>query len=232
MSYFAATRHPWACFVFLLPLLAVYEVGVVWIGGPVAARNGADAWLRWCLERYGLPTLVAAPLLIVSYFLLRSLWNWKGRPDRILSVGFGMLVESLAYAVLLWLISCNFHLVLDHCGIVLQIPSPQAKAVVTYIGAGIYEEAIFRLGLFSLLVFLMRLVLLPTPAAVMLGAALAAVAFAAAHHLGPYGEPIIAEVFVVRFLAGLVFTALYVFRGFGLAVGAHAGYDVLVGVAV
>ena len=39
-------------------------------------------------------------------------------------------------------------------------------------------------------------------------------------------------VFLFRVLAGLYFTALFVGRGFGVAVGAHAGYDVLVGVSL
>ena len=35
-----------------------------------------------------------------------------------------------------------------------------------------------------------------------------------------------------RTLAGLYFAWLYCVRGFGIAVGAHAGYDVLVGLFV
>jgi hypothetical protein len=38
--------------------------------------------------------------------------------------------------------------------------------------------------------------------------------------------------FVFRTCAGLFFTFLFVARGFGVAVGAHAGYDVLVGVSI
>jgi hypothetical protein len=38
--------------------------------------------------------------------------------------------------------------------------------------------------------------------------------------------------FLFRAAAGLYFTLLFVLRGFGTAVGAHAGYDVLVGVSV
>src|SRR5438552_2618995 len=152
MSYFAATRHPWACLVFLLPLLAAYELGVAWLGGPnaIAYRNGADAWLRWGLERYGFGQMLAAPLLVVAIFLLRSAASWKDKPEKMFSVAFGMLAESGAYALLLWLISQNFHLLLDQLGIVLQLPSPspQAASIVTYVGAGIYEEVIFRLGLF------------------------------------------------------------------------------------
>jgi membrane protease YdiL (CAAX protease family) len=63
-------------------------------------------------------------------------------------------------------------------------------------------------------------------------AVFSATVFAAAHHVGPYGEPFDDFVFLFRAVAGLYFAALYQTRGFGVAVGAHACYDVLVGVAV
>lgn len=50
--------------------------------------------------------------------------------------------------------------------------------------------------------------------------------------MGPYGGPFDGYVFLFRTLAGLYFTAVYQVRGFGSAVGAHACYDVLVGVLV
>ena len=47
-GYLQATRHPWPSLLFLLPVLAAYEVGVVWMGGdhPETLRNGADHWMR------------------------------------------------------------------------------------------------------------------------------------------------------------------------------------------
>jgi len=56
-----------------------------------------------------------------------------------------------------------------------------------------------------------------------------ALVFAAAHHLGPDGEPFRLVVFSFRTCAGVYFTWIYQMRGFGIAVGAHASYDVLVG---
>jgi len=50
-----------------------------------------------------------------------------------------------------------------------------------------------------------------------------------AHHLGAHGEPFNGSFFAFRTAAGLYFAALYRLRGFGVAVGAHACYDVLVG---
>lgn len=236
-SYYASTRHPWACFLFLLPLFAVYEFGILGIGGPNpdGLRNGADIWLRWFLERYGFGQLWAAPLLVLGLFLIRTPFEAKERPTKPIATWFGMLVESVFYAFLLWGISRNFRPLMELAGLPLnqiQFKTVAAGQFVTFIGAGIYEEVLFRLCLFSLSVFVLKCVLFPGPIAIPLAAVFAAVVFAAAHHVGPYGEPIHSPVFLFRALAGLFFTAIYVARGFGIAVGAHAGYDILVGVVV
>ena len=86
--------------------------------------------------------------------------------------------------------------------------------------------------LFSGLSRLLQAALVPTWISHCLAAAAASLTFAAAHHLGAYGEPMDGYVFVFRTLAGLYFTVIYQLRGFGIAVGAHACYDVLVGVAM
>jgi len=62
--------------------------------------------------------------------------------------------------------------------------------------------------------------------------------FAAAHHLGPHGEPwnwtsaTMCFTFLFRFTAGAFFSFLFVVRGFGIAAGTHAAYDVLVGISL
>jgi hypothetical protein len=233
-QYIQATRHPWSSFLFLVPLVAVYEGGVVWLGGDRAdrLRNGADAWVRWQLEMFGVTPAYAAPALVVGLLLLWSWWRWSDRPGDPVTTWFGMAFESAAFAAVIWQFGQNYGPIIDKLGIRLEIAvaPDRAARVLTYLGAGIYEEALFRLGLFGGLVLLLRLVLLPRMIAVTLAAAVAAAGFAAAHHIGPYGEPMNAYVFLFRVIAGLYFTALYVGRGFGVAVGAHAGYDVLVGV--
>ncbi len=77
---------------------------------------------------------------------------------------------------------------------------------------------LFRLGLFVALYLMLRVVRIPGLIALVLAACAGAVAFAAAHHIGPYGEPMRADYFVFRTAAGLYFTALFVVRGFGIAV--------------
>jgi hypothetical protein len=237
IRYLAATRHPWACLLFVLPLLIFYEAGVLYLGepDPNVLRNGADVWLRWGLERYGLGQVWVAPVLVASVLLVRSWTNWPTRPQEPLATGFGMVLESLLFAVGLWAVARNFEPLMHQFGLPvasISFRTPAAGQVVTYVGAGIYEEVLFRLGLFSVACFLLRAVSVPTLPAVLLAGVGAAVTFAAAHHVGPNGEEMVPAKFMFRTVAGMYFTALYVLRGFGIAVGAHAGYDVLVGVAV
>jgi membrane protease YdiL (CAAX protease family) len=104
------------------------------------------------------------------------------------------------------------------------------RQVVTYLGAGIYEEALFRLALFSVVLGLLRRVEVSGLLALPVAAAATAVLFALAHHVGPYGEPYSTDRFLFRLAAGVYFALIYQLRGFGIAVGAHACYNVMVSV--
>ena len=74
--------------------------------------------------------------------------------------------------------------------------------------------------------------LIPKAVAVFIAAIAGALLFSAAHHIGPYGEPMNPYVFLFRTLAGLYFAFVYQLRGFGIAVGGHACYDVIVGIGI
>lgn len=234
-TYLAATRHPWAAFLFVVPLLAAYEAGVIWLGGADAAplRNGADGWVRVQLGLLGLAHHLIAPAAVAALLLARAWWRWSDRPAEPIPVWFGQAFESGLFAVVLWQAAQHFPALVERAGVKLDVTvgPHQAARVLPFIGAGIYEEVIFRLGLFGGLCLVLKLAHVPRLLGVPLAAVAGAAAFAAAHHFVPGGEPLNPAVFLFRTAAGLYFTLLYVGRGFGIAVGAHAGYDVLVGVA-
>jgi hypothetical protein len=236
-GYFAATRHPVPCLVFLLPLLLAYEAGVVWLGGarPESMRNGADVWLRHGLDRAGVEHFYGLPALVGVGLCGWAWWRRDDRPADVPGVCLGMVLESVALALVLWGLSRGLRPALDGLGVPLTLSEPATAAlrdIVTFVGAGIYEEVLFRLLLFSGVYGLLRLALAPAWLAFLVAGVGSAVLFAGAHHLGPLGEPFDGYVFLFRSLAGLYFACLYQFRGFGVAVGAHACYDVLVGVVV
>ena len=56
-----------------------------------------------------------------------------------------------------------------------------------------------------------------------------ALLFALAHHAGSPGEPFTWFAFIFRWMAGVFFAWVFILRGFGIAVGTHTMYDILVG---
>ncbi len=236
-DYVQGTRHPWSALVFVLPLLVAYEAGLVFLsqGQTDWPRHGADSWLRWALANVGMAGLFWLPIVLLVLLLVWSFCRREDRPGDLLNVWVGMLVESLFFAAGLWGLSGGFFPFLESLGLtVAPISSvdPGLEQVLSYLGAGIYEETVFRLLLFAGLIRLFHLVEIPSAWALTLAAVVSALAFALAHNLGQHGEVFQSYVFLFRTLAGLYFALLFHWRGFGIAVGAHIGYDVLVGLFV
>ncbi len=96
------------------------------------------------------------------------------------------------------------------------------------VGAGLYEETVFRLWLLPLVAWSLARCGLREKAAWASAAVVCGVAFALAHHVPPLGEPLAVFPFVFRTTAGLAFAGLFLLRGFGITVGTHAAYDVFV----
>jgi len=237
--YLQGTRHPWAAVLFVVPLLLLYEGGVLLVGRGAAdsLRNGADAWLRGGLDQLGIAGTLAPPVLLLALLLLWTCTRWPDRPETdFVSLCTGMLAESVAFALALCAAGQGFQPLLQDLGLSLAQTSNAGgegtplSQWISYVGAGIYEEALFRLLLFSVLTAAFRLLDLPLIGSALLSAAVSALAFAAAHHLGDHGEAFNNHVFLFRTFAGLYFAVLFYFRGFGIAVGAHTAYDLLVAV--
>lgn len=233
MAYWAETRHPAPCLFFVAPLLIAYEVGVLYVGQErsQALRNGADVWLRTLLESVNPKLGQLTPLLVFGTLFI---WAYRRRADPPLDAGqvvTGMAIESVIFALILWVVSKYIHYAFHYAGIQLSAP-PGVVAAVTFLGAGIYEEIIFRLVLFRGMAAVLMTVSTPPKLAMSVAAIGAGAVFAAVHHVGPGGDPVNGFVFVFRTLAGVYFAALFIHRGLGIAVGAHVLYDVFVGTHV
>jgi hypothetical protein len=104
---------------------------------------------------------------------------------------------------------------------------PLARLTLS-LGAGLYEELLFRVVIVALISNGLRLLGLGRLPAGGLATIVGALLFSAFHYVGPLGEPLRLESFVFRTLAGLAFSALYLTRGFGITAWTHALYDVAV----
>jgi len=96
------------------------------------------------------------------------------------------------------------------------------------IGAGIYEELVFRLIVIEALsLLLIDIGRLRQVSGVALTVILSSLMFAG-HHYPPIGADVWStSAFAFRAAAGAYLAAVYVVRGFGLAVGCHVVYDII-----
>jgi membrane protease YdiL (CAAX protease family) len=106
--------------------------------------------------------------------------------------------------------------------------------VITGVGAGIYEELVFRLILICVLMVLFQdLIGLGHQNAVVLSVMISAALFSAHHHIiwvdGQLGRsaPFHWTEFGFRTIAGVYFAILFAIRGFGITAGTHAFYDII-----
>jgi len=106
--------------------------------------------------------------------------------------------------------------------------------IVTGIGAGIYEELVFRLILICVLMVLFQDVLrLGHKKSIILSVLISATLFSAHHHIvyldGQLNQSAVFSwmEFSFRTIAGVYFAVLFAIRGFGITAGTHAFYDII-----
>jgi hypothetical protein len=234
-SYWSVTRRPLPCLAFVLPILLGYEFGVLWLGGgsAEALRTGADAWMRHGLAALGLTDQWFLPLsLVVGLLVWQAVdpHDWRFAPASLL----GMAVESVVLAIALIGLSKLVDLGLTGLersppSVLSADPAHPGVPLIGFLGAGVYEEALFRLALVPLFFGVLRLLQMPTVLACSLAVTASALLFSIAHLAGMPGEAFTWFAFIFRWLAGIYFAWVFVVRGFGVAVGTHTAYDILVG---
>lgn len=234
MTYWALSRRPKYSLLFALPLLVLYELLALALSGGAMAgvRNGADVLLKSLFLTFGGRTG-----LIVFGALLLGTGGWLVWRDRRSGgsmrwpVFGGMAIESLVYASVLGLVTATLTSLL--LGGTLPFAVGQfaglglASQVMISLGAGLYEELLFRVVLVGALAWLARRVLGSPLAAGAVATLVGALVFSAFHYIGPYGDHLELGSFAFRAVAGLLFSTLYLLRGFGIAAWTHALYDLL-----
>ena len=255
-SYLESTSQPLYALLFLLPLIVFYELGTLWVNTQyieqtfVQRRVVAFIWLsklaQWVRIEPGwawaFPGVVVAVILLAWHLAARKSWNvhlpWLG----------WMAIESLVLAVPLLAVSAAMGGSAHVTGGSGQAMAAQAASLatgngqsylaslVTGIGAGIYEELVFRFVLIGLIVMVLEdLLKIKAEIAAAVAIVVSALLFSAHHYVGVYGrelvllqaEPFTMLSFLFRTSAGVYFAILFRYRGYGITAGAHAAYNIV-----
>jgi len=233
-NYWQASREPRYAIVFAFPLFLLYEgLSLLLTHSAVAGvRNGADVLLKTMFIAFGgrRGLIVFGALLCgaAAWLVARDMKRHSG-PLKPAIIG-GMLIESMAYAALFGVVVAELTALLLRAPLMTvsggAAALPLGTQLVVSLGAGIYEELLFRVLLVSGLTTLALLVGCTRPLAVGLAVVVSALIFSAFHYVGPLGDRWTPASFTFRAIAGVMFSILYVFRGFGITAWTHALYDV------
>ena len=176
-------------------------------------------------------TLLAVPLIVLTLFLSGS----TGPQSGIAQFDTGVLRTQTERSRSPSLVGTNS----------LSSPTTEAggtqtesqsvwPSIVIGIGAGIYEELVFRLILICVLMLLFQDVLrLSRKSSIILSVLISALLFSAHHHVdllsgqANAADPFTLGRFAFRTIAGIYFAVLFAIRGFGITAGTHAFYDII-----
>ncbi|MDR1520564.1 MAG: CPBP family intramembrane metalloprotease [Planctomycetota bacterium] len=245
-SYLADSSAPLAGLYFTLPLFIVYHVGLWWLNTFAGLRwaNAVDIAIGDVLGRFGLAGPLLSFMLVIIVFILTQTLSGKPARRPPPHTWLLMILESLILSLPVFLLSRLALKLGDYIrpAFLSTLEGGEsglswAASLILSCGAGVYEEFFFRLLLMGAIILFMNKVLrLKGGWSNFLAACIQAVLFAASHHL-PGGPEEVADwsgawnvlpAFAFRTAAGLYFAFVYLERGFGIAAGSHAGYDLLV----
>jgi membrane protease YdiL (CAAX protease family) len=178
--------------------------------------------VRRFMELFGatgryLPAAAVVGILLTWHIARSDPWRFRGSTMALMGIESALL----AFPVITLGGIINYYVPL-YAG-----PHGWQSGVVLSLGAGIYEELVFRLICFTILNILLVDVLRcgknPAHLTIVIGSALL---FALYHYWSPQSAPFRVSDFAFRTLAGVYFGLLFVTRGFGITAGAHASYDI------
>ena len=239
-DYLSESQRPIVVLVFLLPAIAFYEIRLAMLalgGEPLLVNKAQHGVLRF-LEAIGLgqagvlgmalpefEAIDARPTFLVVLLLI---WQglaggpWRTRPPVLL----GMFAESVLMALPLLAIS-RFAAAPPLAAVGPWSDLGISGALAISLGAGLYEELVFRLLLLAVLhTVLVDMLRIGEAIGAITSIVIAAIAFTLYHPIAADDGSV--EVFRVAFylVAGVWLGILMLKRGFGIAVGAHATYDI------
>jgi len=227
-AYHRYTRSATYGVLSALPLFVLYEAMIVAVntGTKKPVRVGAEVWIKDLLSSTGVQGGLLLVLIAVLAGLAAFLLDRKKTIPLRGRYFAGIVGESVVYAIVVAILVSNLV-----AAIFAAIPPMEGDLwtqLALSIGAGLYEELLFRV----LLVGGMALLFYPffdnPNAGYLLAAILGAALFSLVHYAGPLGDPFEFPSFTFRFAFGLALNVLFLWRGFGVAAWTHALYDVMV----
>ena len=222
------SRSAYYSVVAALPLLVVYEILVILTRSRYwGIRNAADMWIRTFLMAFDLQAQHLTFVMIGIAFALIPLAKTRSSGVKLKANYFLlMFAEAFAYSLVL---GVALQYILRLSGLTTGGPGNGAlQNFALSLGAGLFEEIIFRVLLLNLLFFILSYVFKSKVTTAVISVLAASFLFSLSHYIGSMADSWQLYSFMFRWIAGMLFTVLYFMRGFAITAYTHALYDIWV----
>jgi hypothetical protein len=244
VGYLEHSSSPLVSLVFVAPLILIYELGtrtpLPVATADVHSASGAQHVIAFSLLQQffalfgatgrSMPAMAVAGILLAWHIARQDRWRVRWQTLGAMAAEGSLLsLPLLALGVLLAHLLRVVPLAASHAIHPALGTSKLATddLFILCLGAGIYEELVFRLIVLTILTLLVKdLLQCPGRFGTLLVVLISALMFSGYHYLGP--ETFRWRTFAFRTLAGIYFGALFLLRGFGVTAATHAAYDILV----
>ena len=227
-NYWRYSRSAYYSAIAALPLLVIYEILIVLSQSRYwGIRNAADVWIRTFLMAFDLQAQHLTFVLIGISLALIPIAKSRARGMKLKANYFAlMFAESLAFSLVLGVVLQS---ILRIGGLYSGGPgSGLMQNLALSVGAGLFEEIIFRVLLLNLLFLLLSPLFKKKVVSAVVAILLASFLFSLSHYVGTMADIWQLYSFMFRWAAGLLFTVLYFIRGFAITAYTHALYDIWV----
>ncbi|MCZ6835410.1 MAG: CPBP family intramembrane metalloprotease [Planctomycetota bacterium] len=250
LSYWELSKRPLQILTFLLPLIILYEIGLALLlrsESGIMTNKAHESLLRF-FDAFGinlggglfLGGLAIVVVLLIWHLLTREAWKIDLNTAALMALEsivlilpllvIGQMIRQVTEMTMMADVSGHWLLLTPQTG-----PGTNELAhlglwsgVAISVGAGLYEELLFRMMFIAAVhTLLVDVCKVSNRTGMAIALVLSSIAFALYHPLRDASGQFVMQKLVFYFLAGLYFGAIYLARGFGIVVAVHAFYDIL-----
>ena len=225
MKYFSYTRNSIISLLFIFPFFLMYEILAFFLfdNSNYVIRNSADIIFRDIFQIITNNTIFTYNSLLLILILCFIFYSYNDKKTEFnLNYIFLMFFEGIIFGLCLVVI-LNGYNVFNY--------SSQNYFLIDYsfmfyscLGAGIWEEILFRYLLLTILIaFFNRVTNKYT--SIIISIIISSLIFSMFHYIGSSGDVFTIYTFIVRFVGGIYLSIIYLYRGLGISMISHIVYD-------
>mgnify|MGYP001372119890 CR=1 FL=1 len=227
-SYFNYSKQLIISAILLFPFIIIYEIisFFKFYDKEYIIRNSADAILREIFSYFTFINNNYYSVLLLIFLLFVIFYHRDEFINLSIKVNFliFMLVEGFLFGVILLFLLNDNSLIFKYN---FSLSNDIILAYYLCVGAGIWEEVLFRLLLLNIVVSTISYINIKEEASTFIAIFIVSIIFSAFHYIGQNPDVFSYYSFSIRFIGGFILGYIYIFRGLGIASMTHFTYDLL-----